>query len=230
MFTPWVKNATRKTKSNRVSVFSDIGSFFSGAVSTVVDAAKDAWNAIRTVWAFLVQVAKIVDEAWTWVVNGVEWFTSKVEDWAAEVYSGIGHILFTVIPDAIKWAIEQAVGWAARAVRDVDRWAKARFSEVTSWAKRELDHIENLAKGWFDAVVNWVKHPIEWVIKEGEKIVELLFHPEALAKWVLGGLLVPLVTWLLRQAVTILSYLLRIWVDDSSEIASILEDLIEKVI
>jgi hypothetical protein len=225
-----VKNATRKTKSNRVSVFSDIGSFFSGAVSTVVDAAKDAWNAIRTVWAFLVQAARIVDEAWTWVVNGVEWFTSKVEDWAAEVYNGISHILFTVIPNAIKWAIEQAVGWAARAVRDVDRWAKARFSEVTSWAKRELNRIENLAKGWFDAVVKWVKHPIEWVIKEGEKIVELLFHPEALAKWVLGGLLVPLVTWLLRQAVTILSYLLRIWVDDSSEIASILEDFIHKVV
>jgi hypothetical protein len=213
-----------------MSIFGKVAGFFEGAVSSVIGAAKDAWGAIETVWALLVQTASVLTEAWNWVVNGVNYFTEQVESWAAQVFNGLKHVLFTVIPNAIIWAIKQAVGWAARAVRDVANWAKTAVSNAIKWAKSELAKVEALARRLVSQVIRWVTGPINWVIHTGIKIANLVLHPEALVKWIIGSLVVPLILWLLRSSIPVLTWLVRTFLSRAHEAESILEDFIAKVI
>lgn len=213
-----------------MSIFSKVAGFFEGAVSTVIGAAKDAWDAIKTVWALLVSTAKVLTEAWNWVVNGVEWFSKEVSSWAAQVFNGIKHILFTVIPNAAKWAVDTAIKWAQAAVRDVSNWAKTAVANAIKWVKGELAKLEKLARSLIQSVINWVKGPVEWVIHTGRKIANLVLHPEALVKWIIGSLVVPLILWLLRSSVPVLVWLTRTFLSRAHEAESLLEDFLSKVI
>lgn len=213
-----------------MSIFKSVSGFFTGAISSVIDAAKDAWGAIKTVWAFLVQVAHLVDEAWNWVVNGVKWFGENIQGWAALVYNGFRHVLFTVIPNAIQWAISEAVRYTVKAVDDLTSWVKGRFTEVLRWAGNELRKLSNLLKGLLGNVISWVKGPIEWVLKTGRKIESLVLHPEVLVKWILGSLVVPLIKWLLTSSLPVLVWLAKSLLAREREVASLLEEFLAKVI
>jgi len=213
-----------------MSVFSKVVGFFSGAVSTVVGAAKDAWGAIATVWAFLVQTYHALSEAWNWVVNGIEFFTREIESWAAQVFNGIRHILFTVIPNAVTYAVTAAERWAGHAVAIVSNWAKAAIANAIKWVERELAKAAAFVRNLVASVVRWVTGPINWVLKVGKRVGELVLHPEALVKWIIGSLVVPLVMWLLRSSVPVLVWLVRSFLTRSHEAETVLEDFISKVI
>src|SRR5271166_5440844 len=213
-----------------MSVFSKVAGFFSGAVSTVVGAAEDAWGAITTVWAFLVQTYHVLSEAWNWVVNGVEFFTRRIESWAAQVFNGIRHILFPVIPNAVSYAIGKAVAWAERELGKLWNTVKAKFAHVIEWVERQLAKLEHLAKGLVAKVIGFVTAPVEWVIHTGTKVANLVLHPEALVKWIIGSLVVPLILWFLRSSVPVLVWLVRSFLTRSHEAETVLEDFISKVI
>lgn len=213
-----------------MSIFSKIAAPFVSIWHTVEGAAVDVWHAVSTVWAFLVSAGRTLGEAWTWVVNGVQWFTGQVEGWAAEVFNGISHVLFSVIPNAIKWAITEATAWAGRAVRAVSGWAKGAVANVIHFFTGVWHKVEALARGLVSTVIKWVKGPVEWVIKEGTKIANLVLHPEALVKWILGSLIVPLILWLIRSSLPVLTWLFRSFMQREGEVATLLEDFIAKVL
>lgn len=213
-----------------MSIFDKVAGYFTGAVSDVVEGAKDAWGAIKTVWAFLVSIYRIGDEAWNWVVNGIDWLTGNIEGWVSDVYNTFAHILTQVIPEAAQWALGHAIGWAQKLVDDVEKWVSTAFTNVKKWVEHGLHKLESYAKGLVDAVIKWVTGPIRWVIHNGEKIVNLLFHPERLAKWIVGALVVPLVQWILKSSLPVMTWLLRGFASEGSEFAHLIEDLLEKVV
>lgn len=213
-----------------MSIFSKVAGWFSGAVNSVVDLAKRVWGAIGTVWAFLVQAAHLLSSAWDWMVNGVTWFTSQVSDWAAAVYSTAWHTLTNVIPAAAEWAFRQATSWAGAALHTVEHYLLGLWHTLRTWAEREFHSLAHTAKGWVEAVVNWVTGPIRWVLTVGSHIANLVLHPRALAEWIVGSLIEPLVLWFLKSGANVVIWVLRLIMQDSSEVAHLLEEIIERVI
>jgi hypothetical protein len=213
-----------------VSIFDTIGGFFSGVAKGVADLAGKVWNAIRSVWAFLVHIGGILNGAWDWMVNGVSWFTSQASNWAAAVFTTTWHTLTHVIPSAARWAFTQATRWAAGAIHTLGGYLKGLVKNVASWALRELHKLSRTAKHWVSDVIKWVTGPIRWVLNVGRHIANLVLHPKALVQWFLGALIVPLIMWFLRSSAPVLAWLVRSFVARDSEVAHIIEDVLAKVI
>lgn len=213
-----------------LSIFGDVSKWFSGAVSTVEGAAKQAWGAIQTVWSFLVSIGKLAYDAWEWMVNGVEWLGKTLDDYAGAVYDAIGHVLFTVIPHAVEYAVKEAIAWAGRAIRDVSTWVKHAVSNTVKWAEGEFNKLEHLITSKVAAVIRWVTGPINWVLKEGKRIGELVLNPTALAEYLVGHIALPLVKWFIHNSPPLVLLIVRAIDKSGPEIASAIEDLVEKVI
>lgn len=213
-----------------MSIFDDIGHFFSGAISTVGDLASKVWHAIAGVWAFLVRVAGLVTGAWDWMVNGVTWFTSQIGDWASWVYNTIWHILTKTIPDAATWAIRQATKWAANAVHNLRRFLEGVVKNIVKWITGEIHKLARTAKHWVSDVIKWVTGPIRWVLNVGKHVANLVLHPKALAEWIVGALIVPLIMWFLRSSAPVVAWLIKSIVQRDSELAHLIEDVLAKVI
>lgn len=213
-----------------MSIFGKVAGFFGGVIDSVRHLAEKVWGAIGTVWAFLVSVAQLVSDAWNWMVNGVEWFTNQISDWAASVYTTLWHTLTNVIPKAAEWAFRQATSWAGAALHTAQRFLQGLIHTVRVWAERELASLAHTAKGWVSSVIHWVTGPINWVLNTGRHLANLVLHPEALVKWILGSLIEPLIMYLLRSGANILLWFLRLVVRDSSEVAHMLESIIERIV
>lgn len=213
-----------------MSVFGKIAGFFSGAVNGLVELAEKVWNAIHTVWSFLTSVATILSGAWDWMVNGVEWFTKTVTDWAAAVYTTAWHTLTNVIPKAAEWAFHTAAKWAAAALHTVEHFLRGLIHTLRTWVEHEVSGIYHFFRNLIGSVVKWVTGPIRWVLSVGRHIANLVLHPKALVEWFIGALIEPLVMWFLRSGANVLIWLLRLAVRDSSEVAHLIEELLEKVV
>ncbi len=213
-----------------MSIFDTIGGFFSGAVNSVVDLAKKVWNAIKSVWSFLVHIGGILNGAWDWMVNGVTWFTSQLTDWAANVFTTLWHTITTAIPGAAAWAFRQATRWAAKVINGVEGFLKGLVKNVASWATRAIHTLTHTARVWVNDVIRWVTGPIRWVLTTGAHIANLVLHPKALAEWLVGALVVPLVKWMLKAGGGVIAWALKLLVRDGSEFAHLIEDVIHRVL
>lgn len=213
-----------------MSILDTIGGFFSGAVNGVIDLAKKAWNALHTVWNFLVRVGGILTGAWDWMVNGVTWLTSQVSNWAAAVYSNIWHILTNVIPGAAEWAVRKALSIAGAALAKVANWAKGAVANAVKWVKGELGKLAATAKSWVNAVIRYVTSPIRWIYNVAKHAVDLVLHPEALAKYLVKHLVVPLILFMLRSGGPVIAWFIKSFMAQGSELAHLLEDVIARVV
>ena len=213
-----------------MSIFGKIAGFFSNIANSVEQGVSDAWHALQTVWAFLVSIGSVLDEAWQWMVNGAVWFTQNVEGWAAEVFNAIRHTLLTVIPNAVSWALSHAIKWAEGAIGTVYKWAKNAFNNVRKWAEGELAKLERLAKGLVANVVKFVTGPINWVLHTGERVAKLVLNPEALAEWVFGHIAVPLIKFAIKTSAFVLTLFFRGFTTFAPEIVSALEGALAKII
>ena len=201
-----------------------------GAFASILDLARKVWQSINTIWAFLVQIGTILTGAWDWMVNGVSWFTEQVSDWAASVYTTTWHTLTSVIPKAAEWAFRQATSWAGTALHTAERFLSGLIHSLRQWSERELAGLTHTVRGWFTSILRFVTGPVEWVLHTGRHIANLVLNPQALAEWVVGSLIEPLVTWFLRSGSHVLIWLLRKVIHESSEVAHMLEELIERVV
>jgi len=209
-------------------MFKKIVSFITSVPSKLEDVVDKLVHFFTSIWALLVSTAHVLTEAWTWMVHGIEWLGKNIEGWAAWVYNGFSHILFTVIPNAIGYALREAIAWAKGAVHELEVWAKAAVKAVYRWAQAGLDRLEALARGLYRTLLGWVKGPIEWILHVGRHAVELLLHPQALAEYIVAGLIVPLIRWLLRSSVPVLSWLFHTFTAREGEALSLLEDFLSK--
>lgn len=213
-----------------MSIFSKVAGFFGGAVGDVVSLAKKVFGAIGTVWAFLVSAATLVTEAWNWVVNGVTWFTGELQNWADAVYKTAWHLFTNVIPKAAEWAFRQATSWAGAALHTVEGFLHGLIHSVATWAKGEFASLAHTVKGWVSSIIGWVAGPIKWIIHVAKAAVNLVLHPQALAEYLVGHIIEPLIMWFLRSGANVILWFLRLLIRDTSEVAHLIEELMEKVI
>jgi len=213
-----------------LSVFGKIAGFFSGAAKAVVDVVHKVEWVFSTVWSFLVAAAHLIDEAWDWIVNGVEYFTEQVTSWAAWVFNTLNHILTKVIPEAVEWVLGAAVKWAKAAVHDVSELAKGLYKETIGWALKELNKLRKKAEGLVGQVVTWVTTAVHWVEKYGAVLLDWIEHPSHLAEYLAAHLIVPLIKWALKASAPVLVWVFRSLLSWEGEIVTLLEDVISKVL
>lgn len=216
-----------------MGVLEAIGGFFTGLAgipAEVLKAAEAAWNAIKTVWAFLTRAGQVLDSAWTWMVHGAEDLGGMLEAWVGEAFNALWVTLTQTIPGAISWVFLEAVHWAGRAVKHAwDVLAKS-IHDVKQWLAELIHRLVGIVKAALGQFIHWATSPIRWVLHWGAWIVNLLTHPDHLAKWVAGAIIEPIVEWLLSAGSAVFVWLLRKAADASSAFAHVIEDAISKVL
>lgn len=213
-----------------MSLFQDVSGWFSGAVNGVVDLAKRAWGAIHTVWHIFGYLAALLDSAWNWMVNGVEWLGEQTAQLAESTSAALWHIFTNVIPEAATWALRRAVGWVRAEVGKVEKWARGLFHTVISWATKRINGVWS----WITKAIHVVTHDFaqawDWIVNKGRKAVDLIEHPERLVLSFLGHLVLPLLLWMLKSSAPILVYLLRGFRSHATEFAHTVEDILHEFI
>lgn len=213
-----------------MSIFSDVSGWFSGAVNGIGDLAKRAWGAIHTVFHVFGVLAELLSGAWDWMVNGAEWLGAQTAELAESASAAIWHILTRVIPEAATWALRRAVGWVEKEVGKLEHWAKGLFHTVISWALKELRRVW----AWITGAVRLLTRDFatvwNWVINRARKAVELVLHPDKLALWLLGHLVVPLLLWMIRSSAPVLVWLLRGFRSHASDFMHTVEDILHELI
>lgn len=208
------------------SAFNEIG----GAAEDVLKLAGKVWQAFAGLWGFLQRIGTMVNEAWDWMVNGVDWFGGQLEGWAAEVFGTLWHIATHTIPGAVAWAITQAVRWAAHEVAVLSRKAKQWVDDALSYLERLVHKLVNDVKGALHTFKRWATDAIRWVLHWGPWIVHLLKNPINIAEYILRALVEPLVAYFLTSSAPVFGWLFRRWVAHSTEGAHTIEQILADVI
>lgn len=215
------------------SVISDVEGFFGGiseAAAEVANLAERVWNSIKRLWSFLVTAATLVTGAWDWMVKGVEWFGSQVEEWIAEAERTVNRLLLDTIPKLAEWVYHKAVTWAGKEIHALWRRVDSWVNSVIAWAGREIHDVKRWATSEFHKITKWAAGPINWVIHWGGWLIKLISHPENLVKWILGDLVTPLILFLLRSSAPIFGWLFRRWSHTGPEAAHTIEDILARVL
>ena len=216
-----------------MSILSKVEGFIGKIGALPADALhvlEAAWKGIESVWSFLTHISGILDDAWTWMVNGVEWFTGQIGDWAGEVFHTIWQVLAETIPKAIEWVFDQAVKWAAGAIGAAKGQLHKLIEDVKKFVLDVIDAVGKGLKARLHDLEKLVWAPVHWVLKEGAWLWNLISHPENIAKWVAGAIVVPVAEWLLHAGATVIVWVLRKLVNESTEISHLLEDAFDKVL
>lgn len=213
-----------------LSIFDSVAGWFIKAVNTAGDVLKQVWGAVQTVWEFLVKVSNGEWNAWDWLVNGTEWLGKNIEDWAGSVYGAIGHVLFSVIPEAVKWAYDNTIRWAAREIAKGINSLLNDLGKLRTWAIGELHKLENTAKSWVNDIIHFVTGPINWILHTAVHWVNLLMHPELLAKYLIEHIALPLIVWLIKHTPPLWVLIFKSLDALAPDILAALEDIIEKVL
>lgn len=212
-----------------MSIFDKIAGVFEGIFEVVthpVQAFEYLWGAVKWIWWFLTTVASLVDGAWNWMVNGVDWFTGEVSKWAGEAFEAIRHVIVDVIPSALEWLGRTMYGLAKSWFLKVWGFVESTATHIYGWAVKELGKLAHAIRVKAEEVLHWVEGAVHFVEHWGSWILHLLTHPDNLAKWILGSLIGPLVLWLLKSSAPILVWLLRQAAHKDSQLVHLFEDVI----
>lgn len=221
---------TRTTSHPRVGLFDNVAGWFSGAVNGVVDVAKRAWGAIRTVWHIFGTLATLVGSAWDWMVNGVEWLGLQVGHLGEATYAALWHLFTSVIPEAAFWALRRAVGWAVKEAGKVEHWATGMLHTLTGWALHEIRSLWHWITHAVGSLYNDVRGVLHWIEHTANRVIDMVLRPAKLVKWILGSLVAPLVLFFIRSSAPVITMVLRGARQHMNEFAHTVEDVLHDLL
>lgn len=213
-----------------LSKVESIGGAILEAPGEIWNGIKRAWHLVEAVWSFLTGSYKILDAAWTWMVNGAEWIFGNVEHWAGETFGTLWNTITSTIPKAIAWVFDEAVKWAGRQLARV-------YNELRSWVLSIVHFLEKLAHDLVNALaglvrkfISWATAPVRWVIKWGAWLIALITHPERLAEWIASAIIAPVVKWLIKSGASVIAWILRRMASSGSEFAHLIEQVLHDLL
>lgn len=213
-----------------MSFFDEVAAEFGGAVSGIADLARKVWGAITGVWTWLVSIGGLLVGAWAWVVNGVFWLAKQAGELAYGVVGTLWHIATHVIPSAVWWAIDHVTRWALGELGKLWRWIEHHIAQVYRWATGELGELWRWAEHHVESLVRDVAGAWHWIEHTGYAAAELVLHPERLAEWLAGHILVPVVRWLIGAGRDVIVWVVKVVASEGMSIAHLLEDVIADIL
>jgi hypothetical protein len=201
--------------------------YVSGGVRDVIGKVKAA---VRSVLIFASTVFDLVGGAWDWMVNGIGWLGNNLVGAIARLLHLLEWLALHAIPEGLSWVFNKAVGWAKRAVHDARRFLEGALHQLASWAAGELHKLTHwvtseAARIWrtLTSVWNFIEHT-------AKRAIDLVLHPDKLAAWVAGAIVLPVLKWLISSSAGVIVWLARRAISLMPELAHTLEDALAKLI
>lgn len=211
-------------------VFDSIASAFNTITSIPGDVVRTIWGAIKGVGDFFGHLNQLVDSAWNWMVNGVEWLGDRTVWALGSVFTTMSWLVTRWVPMAAHWALGTAVAVAYGLAKQVEHFAS---SAVHALDRVLTGVIHDLSK-WARAAVGFILRELGkaagWISKATGYVFGILAHPDRLVQWFLAALIVPLIKWLIASSAPVIRWLLGEFVKFTPELAATIEDAISKLI
>lgn len=207
-----------------------IGGLFSSAGHAIAGVAHSAWQGIKSVFHFAAGVFNLVGGAWSWMLNGISWLGDTLIGALARLLHLLEWIALHAIPEGLSWAFKKAIAWARVAVKDVERALSTLIRSVLHFLLGVIRSVEHWVKGALRSVWHTLSAAWNWIENAGRKLYDLVMHPERLAAWLGGHVLVPLLKWLLGNGAALIVWLFRVAAREAPEVAHVVEDALAKLI
>lgn len=201
-----------------------------GGAEDVVGLAKRVWDAFKLVWWFLTHVGQLLDEAWVWLVHGVEWFGEQLDHLAGETFGTLWNLVTHVVPSLAAWAYTHSIGWAWKEIVLLEHAVHKFIDDVIKWAGKALHDLEKLLLGWVHKILHWAHNAVWWVAHRAETVWHLLTHPAVLAELLAAHIVWPVVRWFLKAGAHVVVSLLKQAASRGSEVEHLLEDVIHDML
>lgn len=212
----------------------DIWDWISGAFGTITsipgDVVSTIWRAIKGVGDFFGHLNQLVDAAWDWMVNGVEWLGSRAAWAAGAAFNTISWLVTRWVPMAAHWALGKAVAYAIGAVRQLEKWASTLVGDAVRFLRGLIRTVEAWARSAFRFVTGELGKVLKWIAQAGRYVFGILAHPARLVAWIIPDLMVPLLKFLVTRSAPIIRWLIGAFVHLAPELATTLEQAIAKLV
>lgn len=213
-----------------MGILEAIGGLFGGAVSGVVDLARKAWDAAKSIYLFASGVFDLVGGAWDWMVNGLGWLGDNLIGSLARLLHLLEWLALHAIPEGLTWAISHAEHWAAGAIHTLGRFLEGLVHTIAHWTLGELRRLWSALTAEARRIWHTLTSVWNWIERTARHAVNLVLHPEALARWILASLVLPLLRFMIEASAPILAWLFKAFRREAVAFAHTLEDVIAKVI
>lgn len=216
-----------------MSIIDDIG----GAVGSVIGAAEDVgkfagkvWHAFKLVWWLLTHVAVLLENAWDWVVHGVEWFGLQAEQLASHTFGTFWNLIMHTLPGLVAWTYNHSIGWAYKEILLAVHAIHKFIDDVIKWAGKAFNDVRRTIVHWVREITHWAAGAVRWVTHFGDTVWRLISHPGQLANILADHIVWPVVRWLLRSGANIVVYLLKQAIHSGSGVEHLIEDILHDML
>lgn len=207
-----------------------VASFFEGVIGLPVKALEYIWKGIENIIALLVDTAQVLAEAWQAVETGVEYFVEGVANFSDEVFDTLWHILYQAIPEGITWAYDALYHELTSAITTVEHFIEHIYTTVRNWVEGLIREVYDVLHQWVQYLEGLVAPAIHWVETAGNTVLGWINHPDTLADFIAGHIVIPVLKWLLSTGRDVLKFIWESWRGYEVEAASQLEDFLKEVL
>jgi hypothetical protein len=178
-------------------------------VNKVEDLANRAYDGLVALWNvftnFLHMMRVVFADLAFWVFHWVK----NVELFAEWVAKMLRWAVVVAIPRAIRTAVNYAHTLASQLFANAEKLWNRAVAGVESLAR----DLVNTARRWAKSLIDWVYARVtiglDWINRLGNRIADIVLHPDKLVAWILPALWGPLWRFIEARGVAIGRWVLR---------------------
>lgn len=201
----------------------------SSAVRRLEDLANgviDGFNAVWNVFATLMHILRIVFGD---LSNNAIQFLKTLLNFGEWVAVTLKNIVVKTIPNAVDYVIRVLQHWTTIAIAVARNALQYAINTLQSWVSRAISTVTDLITKVRDWLWGYVKPVVNWLINTGNRVADIVLHPDKLAAWVVPALWGPLWRYVQAQAVPIGRWVLARSVGAVLGSAGLIESVIVKI-
>jgi phage-related protein len=192
--------------------------------------AQAAVATITGVFSFFYQVGLNVSQRWAQLLTDFTSFYDQLEYFAQYARIAVWRIVWRIIPNNIKAAISSLSALVGGWVNDVRNFASGIVSDVRNWAQTWINTVRNDINRARDWIWGYVSPVLDWLSAVGNRVADIVLHPDKLAAWVVPALLSPVLAYAESQGTAIGRWLLAKSAPAIARAAPMIESVIAKIL
>lgn len=201
----------------------------SGAISRIEDLANSVIDGFRAVWNVFASLMHVLRVVFGDMASGVVNFLKHAIEFANWVAGYLRNVVVNIIPRAIAYVSGEIRAWVSQAIWFIRNLFSAALDQLRRWAESAINYVTDLLIRVRDWLWGYVKNVVNWVVNIGNRLADIVLHPDKLATWVVPALWGPLWRYVQAQAVPIGRWILARSVGAVLGSAGLIESVIVKI-